>query len=342
MLRNALVIVLGLAFLYALFTVGAPFLLALLFAIFLEPLNGLLMRYFKWNRMAAATITCTLFVVGFLFLMYVLVSKIITELVFLIRSLDFNELNQFVFEAMGRLEGLLNNFPPEVVIQVQDYTLNQLQSLQGMVSQISGMTFDVLRALPGLLIFFLVFFVALYLFGYSLHTIKTSFLSFFEARSRSKVEEVLLNLRSAVFGFLRAQAILSALTFIISFVGLLILDVRYALAVTFVIMLVDILPVLGTGSVLVPWAIYSMVGGEKELAVGLLILFVVITVFRRTVEPKILGEQIGIGALPTLISLYVGFELIGAIGLILGPIVVIIYQAMVKVGLLRIRIKLEQ
>lgn len=342
MLRNALVIVLGLAFLYALFTVGAPFLLALLFAIFLEPLNGLLMRYFKWNRMAAATITCTLFVVGFLFLMYVLVSKIITELVFLIRSLDFNELNQFVFEAMGRLEGLLNNFPPEVVIQVQDYTLNQLQSLQGMVSQISGMTFDVLRALPGLLIFFLVFFVALYLFGYSLHTIKTSFLSFFEARSRSKVEEVLLNLRSAVFGFLRAQAILSALTFIISFVGLLILDVRYALAVTFVIILVDILPVLGTGSVLVPWAIYSMVGGENELAVGLLILFVVITVFRRIVEPKILGEQIGIGALPTLISLYVGFELIGAIGLILGPIVVIIYQAMVKVGLLRIRIKLEQ
>src|SRR5690606_27964887 len=116
---------------------------------------------------------------------------------------------------------------------------------------------------------------------------------------------------------------------------------RYAMAISFVIVLVDILPVLGTGSVLVPWAAYSAFMGDMPLAIGLFVLFIVITVFRRIVEPKILGEQIGIGALPTLISLYVGFELIGAIGLILGPIVVIIYKAMAQVGLLKIKIRLE-
>jgi len=340
-LRNVLIIAAGLAFLYGLFTVGSPFLLALLFAIFLEPLNGFLVRFVKLNRIAAATLTSTAFVVALLGVIYLLIAKIVTELVSLIRNLNFAEMNEFALQALARLDTLIVNMPPDVADSVRDYALNQIQSLQGVASQLSGYTFDVLRTLPGVLIYFLVFFVALYLFSFSMTTIKNSFLSFFEEKSRDKVAEVLLNLRGAVFGFLRAQAILSGLTFLIAFTGLMILDVRYALAITFVIIVVDILPVLGTGSVLVPWAIYSTVMGDTRLAIGLLVLFLVITVFRRIVEPKILGEQMGIGALPTLISLYVGFELIGGIGLILGPIVVIIYQAMVKVGLLKIKIRLE-
>ncbi|HZG83601.1 sporulation integral membrane protein YtvI [Paenibacillus sp.] len=341
MLRNVLIITLGLAFLYALFTVGSPFLLALVFAIFLEPLNGLIMRYLKMNRIAAGTITCTAFVAAVLGIIYLLIAKIVSEIIALIRNLDYNELNALVLEAVARLETLTVNMPPDVAENIRVYANGQIRSLQGVATQLSGYTFDVLKTLPNVLIYFLVFFVALYLFSFSMATIQHSFLSFFEEKSRDKIAEVLLNLRSALFGFIRAQFMLSGMTFLIAFGGLLLLDVRYALAITFLIIVVDILPVLGTGSVLVPWAAYSAFIGDTRLAIGLLVLFIVITVFRRIVEPKILGEQMGIGALPTLISLYVGFELIGAIGLILGPIVVIIYQAMVKVGLLKIKIRLE-
>lgn len=341
MLRNVLTILLGLAFLYALFTVGAPFLLALLFAIFMEPLNGLMVRYLKMNRIAAATLTSTAFVVALLGLFYLLVAKIVSELIALVRNLDFNELNAFALQILDRFDTLMIDMPPDVAANIRLYAMDQVRSLQGMVGQLSGYTFDVLVALPGLLIFFIVFFVAVYLFSFSMTTIQQSFLSLFEEKSRPKVAEVLLNLRNAIFGFIRAQFILSLLTFLLAFVGLLILDVRFALAISFLIVIVDILPVLGTGSVLVPWAAYTAFMGDVGLAIGLVVLFVIITAFRRTVEPKILGEQIGIGALPTLISMYVGFELIGAIGLILGPIVIIIYQAMVKVGLLKIKIRLE-
>jgi sporulation integral membrane protein YtvI len=342
MLRNALIIAFGLIFLYALFTIGAPFLLALLFAIFLEPLNGLMMRYLKLNRFVAATISCTLFVIVLLGLVYLLLLKIFSELVSLFRNLNFAELNHLVSDLFERFETELSALPPDVAANIRNYTMNAIESLAGLTTKISTFTVGALKAVPSLLIVSIVFFVALYLFSYSLNTIKNSFLSFFEERSRGKVEKVLLDLRSAVFGFIRAQAILSALTFMLAFCGLLILDVRYALAITFVIIVVDILPVLGTGSVLVPWAAYSYFTGDHRLGIGLVILFVVITVFRRIAEPKILGEQIGIGALPALISIYVGFELVGAIGLILGPIVVIIYQAMVAVGLLKIKIRLEQ
>lgn len=341
MLRNVFIIALGLAFLYLLFTVGSPFLLALVIAIFLEPLNSVLIRYLKLNRIGAATITSTGFVVLFLGIVYLLLAKIINELVALIRNLNYNELNQFVLQLIERFEGLMVNMPPEAAENIRIYAMNQIQSLQGVATQVSGYTFDLLRSLPGLLLYFIVFFVAVYMFSYSMPTIKNSFLSFFEEKSRSKVEEVLLNLRSAIYGFIRAQVMLSGLTFLMAFSGLLILDVRYALAITFLIIIVDILPVLGTGSVLVPWAAYSAFIGDMKLAIGLIIMFVVITVVRRIVEPKILGGQMGIGALSTLISLYVGFQLVGAIGFILGPIVVIIYQAMVKVGLLKIKIRLE-
>jgi len=340
-LRNVLVIALGLAFLYALFTVGSPFLLALLFAIFMEPLNTIMVKYLKINRVGAATVTSTVLIAAILGLVYLLIAKIVSEIISLIRNLDFNELNAFVLQLLDRLDALTVNMPPDVAANIRVYAMDQIQSLQGLASQLSGYTFNVLFALPGLLIFFIVFAVAVYLFSYSLPTIMNSFLSFFEEKSRDKIAEVLLNLRNAVFGFIRAQFMLSALTYLIAFVGLLILDVRYAVAISFLIVLVDILPILGTGSVLVPWAAYSYFMGDPKLAVGLFLLFLLITVFRRIVEPKILGEQIGIGALPTLISLYVGFELIGGIGLILGPIVVIIYQAMVKVGLLKIKIRLE-
>jgi sporulation integral membrane protein YtvI len=155
------------------------------------------------------------------------------------------------------------------------------------------------------------------------------------------VDKVLVNLRSSVFGFLRAQLILSAMTYIIALTGLLILDVDYPLAIALLTVIVDILPILGVGSALVPWATYSLITGNTFLAVGLLILFVVITIIRRIVEPKVLGDAVGISALAALVSLYVGFKIFGVIGLFLGPIIVIIYQAMRKVGLLQFKIKLE-
>ncbi|MNI88733.1 hypothetical protein D3C73_1460600 [compost metagenome] len=105
-------------------------------------------------------------------------------------------------------------------------------------------------------------------------------------------------------------------------------------------MFVDLLPVLGTGSVIVPWAIYNMIAGDPRTAIGLLILFIGITVFRRIIEPKIVGDAVGIGALSTLVSLYVGYELVGVIGLFLGPVVVIIYTAMKDAEIIQINIKL--
>src|SRR5690606_13183207 len=169
---------------------------------------------------------------------------------------------------------------------------------------LSGQLGSVLTQLPNLFIFFIVFIVAVYMFSYSLTTLKDGFIQFFHDDSQQKVSAVIESLRHSIFGFLRSQIILSSLTYILSLVGLLIIDVKYPLAIALLIIIVDILPILGTGSVLVPWAIFSMFMCDFITGIGLIVLFLVITVFRRIVEPKILGDSVGISALAVLISLY--------------------------------------
>jgi predicted PurR-regulated permease PerM len=107
-------------------------------------------------------------------------------------------------------------------------------------------------------------------------------------------------------------------TYALALIGLIILNLKCATLIAFVIVLVDILPIIGTGSFLVPWAVYSFVIGNSRIGVGLILLFVVITVVRRIIEPKILGSSLGISALAAFIGLYLGFQLIGFFGSFLG------------------------
>lgn len=340
-------IVLGLGFLYLLFTAGMPFLLAMVTAMFLEPVVQLLMRHARLSRFVSGVAACTLYLLLILVLVYLLGQKIVTELIALgnMTPVYIDNLNGVTRSVTDEIERFFETLSPDMAAQLRiglESGITALtEALKGLFGTISRSMLSLAKAIPEMLIFFIVYIVALYLYVFSLPRLKASSLSLFEVKSRAQVESVLNSLRDSIFGFLRAQLLISLLTYIVTLVGLLLLRVDYPLAIALLIIIVDILPVLGTGSVLVPWAIYSIVTGDVHLAIGLLILFVVITIFRRVVEPKIIGDSVGITPLATIVSLYVGFKLIGVIGLILGPIVVIIYAAMRKVGLLQFKIKLE-
>ena len=112
------------------------------------------------------------------------------------------------------------------------------------------------------------------------------------------------------------------LTFLEVFLGLTLLRVDYALLIALVTAVVDILPVLGTGTVMIPWGIAMLVTGNYPLGVGLLILYAVITVVRQMLEPRVVGHQIGLYPLVTLMCMFIGTYLFGAVGLFGVPILV--------------------
>ncbi|MFD2117128.1 sporulation integral membrane protein YtvI [Paenibacillus yanchengensis] len=336
-------IAVALLLLYLLFTAGAPFVLALVIAIFLEPITQFFIKKCKFNRLVSSTISSVLFTVLLLGAVALLGVKIVAEVnAFLQRVPQYlNSAGNFFDYILEESTTLFENMPPDVAQQLENWVSSLTSSLASMAASLSKSVLSFATALPELFVFFIVFMVAVFMFSYSLNTLKQSFLTLFEEKSHQKVDKVLQNLRKSIFGFIRSQFILSAMTYLLALAGLLILNIKFPMAIALLIVIVDILPILGTGSVLVPWASYQLLTGDVFTGIGLIILFLVITVVRRIVEPKVLGDSVGIGALPALISLYVGFKLVGVIGVFLGPIVVIIYMAARQAGLFQAKIKLE-
>ena len=138
-------------------------------------------------------------------------------------------------------------------------------------------------------------------------------------------------LKYAVGGYFRAQFKIMFIVFVILAIGFLILRVDYALLLGVLIAFLDFLPMLGTGTVLIPWAVCCALGGKLPMAAGILILYAVTQVTRQLIQPKIVGDSIGIDPMTTLVFLFVGYRIGGIIGMIVavpvGLILIQLYEA---------------
>lgn len=132
--------------------------------------------------------------------------------------------------------------------------------------------------------------------------------------------------------YLKAQAILIGINFVLVLIGLFAfeifgLNVGYPLLMALLIAFSDALPILGSGTVIVPWAVICAMQGNLNLAIALMVLFVIISVVRQLLEPKVVSGQIGIHPIFTLIAMYTGFKAIGIMGMLFGPIIIIILKS---------------
>lgn len=319
---------------------SAPFLLALLTAILLEPLVLFQIRTFRMNRTSAVTVSFFLFLIVFGFVAYWLGTQLVFQSVELAHRLP-----TFSQHLIGMIETLIwkwetyyASLPAETVLQIQQLIAEVKSSAVNAASSVARWIFGAVASIPAFLLISIIYLVALFLISLDLPRIHAGFMRLFTPSAREKVNVVLSQLNRAAIGFLRAQVILSLFTYFVTLIALLFLQVKYAALISLLVVIVDILPILGTGSVLMPWAIYNFLNGNSKLAIGLVVLFLLITVLRRIIEPKILASNLGISALAALVSLFLGFQVMGFFGVILGPALVIIYEALRKAGFLKFKI----
>ena len=319
---------------------SGPLLLAFLTAILLEPLNTALSKMIGLKRLWATTITFCLFLLVFTLGGYWAGTTIFVQ------SIELAErLPHLSKQVMGSLEGIIHQseiyydlLPDETVLTIQQVLSSLQKSAIEFTSTVGRWILGIIAGIPELLIKTIIYLVGLFLISLDLPGIQKGFMNLFSQSARGKVQLVLKELHRAAVGFLGAQVILSVLTYLLAFIGLIILDIKYAAVIALVVVAVDILPILGTGSVFVPWSIYFFINGQKHLGIGLLILFAIITVVRRIIEPKILGTSLGISALSAFASMFIGFQIIGFLGLIIGPALVIIIRALLNAGFMKIKI----
>lgn len=335
LIYTAIIIVL----LYFTFPFFLPFIVALILAVLFEPLILLIQDKTGIKRIwSVSTVFTTFFAIVF-WLIYMSASKLFKEGVGLSKELP--TMIDSLLKNGGVFSNFYNSFSANNQIYIKDTFFSLIGKASEFVTSYAGSIFIMMKSFPAYFVAIIVFMVASYIISIELPSLRIAFLKYFEkGQSQNKIIIVLDKLKLAIVGFLRAQLIFSSLTFVICIIGLNVIGVKYVVLLSLLIVVVDLLPILGTGSVLVPWAVYLLVTGNVYQSIGLIILFLVITVFRRIIEPKLLGDSIGLNPLITLVSMYVGFEVVGIIGMIIGPAIVIVVQSLEEAELLKVRIKL--
>jgi sporulation integral membrane protein YtvI len=275
------------------------------------------------------TVISILLVLGFIgSIIGFLISRLIKEIraVYLSLEINMETLTEFFDRVIENIDGIFIQLPVSftgLIEKAIEELTNNLQSVLGKIIDWVQASVQVALYLPQILIFILVTVLATYFMSSD----KNNILKFLDLQIPTnwlnKTKSITTNVFSAFFGWLRAQLILTSITFTELLIGLLILNVNNALLIALLIALVDVLPVLGAGTVLIPWAIITLVLGNTKLALSLALLYVIILFVRQLIEPKVLGKQIGVHPLFTLAGMYIGLRLWGVAGMFVGPLSIV-------------------
>ncbi|MBT2692865.1 sporulation integral membrane protein YtvI [Bacillus sp. ISL-55] len=343
------IVVAGALALFFVSKVTYPFIIGFLIAFMMNPLVNFFQTRAKMPRSLAVLISLVLIMLVFAGLITLLVVEIASGAEYLakvvpdhlVTLIDYIE-HLFAAQLIPLYNQLTGMFQSLESGQ-QDTIMDNIQNVGATIGTTTGNFIkDFFEKIPNILSWFpnaatvLIFSLLGTFFiskdWYRLSAMGTRFLP---NRARTSSKTVFDDLKKALFGFVRAQATLVSITTVIILIGLLILRVDYAITIALVTGIVDIIPYLGTGAVFVPWIIYEAIAGEMSTAIGLGVLYVVVLVQRQIMEPKILSSSIGLDPLATLIALFVGFKTIGFIGLIVGPVILVIINTLQRANVFR-------
>lgn len=315
-----------------------PFIVAVILALVIEPVVDLFEKYVRLKRSWAVFFSLILVIGGFITILLMVAAVIIREMSSLYH-LALSHSDEIIGQVMASLSNirlfyLQMNLPPQVQSAVQDNLQEGLQILQQLMSNSINTLMQAFIKLPGILVFVGIATVAAFLIIKDRALIRTFVFDSLPSSSRAKGINVISELFKALSGFIKAYSILITITGVITLVSLRILGVEYAFLIGILVGIMDILPVLGPGAIMVPWMIWEFMTGHTGMGISLLVVYTIITVVRQFLEPQIVGDSIGLHPLATLLSLYLGLKLGGVTGMILGPVLLVILIASYRAGLL--------
>ncbi|UQD52990.1 sporulation integral membrane protein YtvI [Bacillus methanolicus] len=336
------IVFLSLAAVYFISKVTYPFLIALALAFLINPLVGFFEKKARMPRALAVFIVLILIFAIFAGLITLLVTEIVSGTEYLAKivpkHLDtvIRYLEQFIAAQIIPLYNQLSSKFQNLGAGQQDTILTNIQSVGTKIGTTVGAFIqNLLGKIPNILSWFpnaatvlVISLLATFFISKDWHKLSALAGRLLPKRAKSSGKTVFADLNKALFGFIKAQATLVSITTVIILIGLLILRVDYAITIALIAGIVDILPYLGTGAIFVPWIIYETIVGETSLAIGLGVLYIVVIVQRQIMEPKILSSSIGLDPLATLIVLFVGFKFLGFLGLIVGPVTLVIISTL--------------
>lgn len=328
-----------------------PFVVAAALAVFLQkPVRKISSKLHIKTHGAVSTILVLLIVVIIVgaagLLGWVLVSELKEFFTYLFSR--FDSVNDVIVTVREFVMGIVAKLPRGLGATVSNYVsdfFNNLSTessgidMEMLSAPLSG-AWSVVKGIPSAFLSVLVTIISCVFMTSEYDLIKNMILDMLSESKGKKLVSSKQTVTRGISKLVKAYATLMLITFSEMFLGLNLMKLigvyegGYIAIIAFVTCIVDIIPVLGTGTVLIPWAVYNLIMGNVDLGIGLLVLYAVITVLRQILEPKLVANQAGLPAIATIMAMFIGARLFGAFGILLLPLTVIVLKLMYDEGVI--------
>lgn len=337
------IIIFGLSILLVRFALPAlfPFVIALLVTLLLRPLVNFCVRRLHFNRKLAAALFVILFYGTIGLLVVLIVLKLIGALGAFIARLPefFNQtVTPVIREVTASISEIIENFDADSTIDLNKTVSGIISALSTAVSDFSGKALAFVgsyaTSVPALLVNIVITIVATAFMLMDYDSIKSFIAHQLPDERRVFIGTVVEHLGRVVWKYITSYAIILSITFAELSVGLLCIGQKNAFGIAAAVAIFDILPVVGSGTVLVPWAVISMLTDSVGRGIALLVVWVMISIVRQIIEPKIVGDTVGMHPLLTLFAMLLGNFVYGGVGIFLVPIAIALCQNLHEHGVI--------
>lgn len=310
----------------------SPFVAGWILALIAAPMVRFFEDKVKIKRKAGSAFVIIVVIGLIVLLIYLVGAKLVDEIVGLINYLpsiwasaeqDFDDIGKNFNTIYRRLPGNVQDGITEITAEIGSYVGEWLGKISTPTITAVG---NFARSLPSIIIGIIMALLSSYLFVAEKNTIKDFFQRTLPVSFLTRFNMLKRGLGKAVGGYFKAQLKIEIWMYLLVFIGLSVLRVRYAFLIALGIAFLDFFPFFGTGTVMIPWAIIKILSSDYQMAIGLLIIWGGGQLARQLIQPKIVGDSIGVAPIPTLFLLYLGYKLSGVIGMIVAvPVGLIVY-----------------
>lgn len=316
-----------------------PFVIGMIIAVMFRRLIDLIQSKTKMRRSIVSLIVLLVFYIALGYLIFILGFKLVNfigEIVGNVPSLYENTIRPAIEELASNISRQF----PDIKIYIDDFMNDFNPKVFSFISKASSTILSHIANLAGivptLLIKLIFTIVSSFFFTIDYYRI-TRFITYqFKGEQRNVLLRIKDNGIGTIGKFIRAYSAIISITFIELSLGFWIIGIPNPLFFGLLVAVIDIMPILGTGAVILPWAIISFIIGNTHVGIGMIILYIVITAVRQIIEPRIVGQQIGLHPIVTLILMYIGAQLMGVLGLFSLPIIATLLLKLNEEGTLRL------
>lgn len=315
-----------------------PFVIGWIISAIASPMvNWLEKRFNIVKKLGSALIV--ILVIGLIVTgIYFAISRIVIEVGDLVKNIPemYAQLESGLRQIGGTLSGLFEKLPMGIQNGWKSFMANLDESMTGIMAKISDPAMAAAGNFAKRLPFYLISVIVAILSAYFFTIQREDVLKWMKKIAPESVEKrmtlVMDNLRYALGGYFKAQFKIMGVVFLILVVGFAVLGIRYFVLVAFLISFLDFLPFFGTGTAMIPWGIYKFLMGDYKTAIILVVLYAITQIIRQLLQPKLVGDSVGMNPLVTLLLLYVGYRLGSVFGMILSVPIGMVLINMLQAG----------